>query len=98
MSSNRLKLNPLKTELIWLHISRRNPTFLRKDIVLFGSPIIPVNVVCNLRVILNENMTMSEHISRVCRNCYYQLRQIRRIKRSLTANFITLVVLASVHS
>ena len=39
MSSNRLKLNPLKTELIWLHSSRRNPTFLRKDILLFGSPI-----------------------------------------------------------
>ena len=99
MSSNRLKLNPLKTELIWLHCSsRRNPTFLRKDIVLFGSPITPVNVVRNLGVILDENMTMSEHIARVCQNCYYQLRQIRRIKRSLTANSITLLVLASVHS
>ena len=43
-------------------------------------------------------MTMSEHIARVCRNCYYQLRPIRRIKRSLTANSITLLVLASVHS
>ena len=43
-------------------------------------------------------MTVSEHIARVCRNCYYQLRQIRRIKRSLTANSITLLVLASVHS
>ena len=41
---------------------------------------------------------MSEHIARVCRNCYYQLRQIRKIKRSLTANSITLLVLASVHS
>ena len=65
------------------------------DIVLFGRP---VNVVCNLGVILDENMTMSEHIARVCRNCYYQLRQIRRIKRSLTANSKTLLVLASVHS
>ena len=55
----RLKLNPLKTELIWLHSSRRNPTFLRKNIVLFGSPITPVNVVRNLGVILDENMTMS---------------------------------------
>ena len=90
MSSNRLKLNPLKTELIWLHSSRRNPTFLQKDIVLSGSPITPLNVVRNLGVILDENMTMSEHIARVCRNCYYQLRQIRRIKRSLTANPITL--------
>ena len=84
--------------MIWLHSSRRNPTFLQKDIVLFGSPITPVNVVRNLGVILDENMTKSEHIARVCRNCYYQLRQIRRIKRSLTANSITLLVLASVHS
>ena len=98
MSSNRLKLNPLKTELIWLHSSRRNPTFLRKDIVLFGSPITPVNVVRNFGGILDENMTMSEHKARVCRNCYYQLHQIHRIKRSLTANSITLLVLASVHS
>ena len=67
-------------------------------IVLFGSPITPVNVVRNLGVILDEYMTMSEHIARVCRNCYYQLRQIRRIKRSLTANSKTLLVLASVHS
>ena len=51
MSSNRLKLNPLKTELIWLHSSRMNPTFL----VLFGSSIMPVNVVRNLGVILDEN-------------------------------------------
>ena len=73
MSSNRLKLNPQNTELIWLHSSRRNPTFLREDIVLFGSPITPVNVVRNLGVILDENMTMFEHIARVCRNCYYQV-------------------------
>ena len=48
ISPNRLKLDSLETELIWLHSSRRNPTFLRKDIVLFGSPITPVNVVRNL--------------------------------------------------
>ena len=56
-----------------------------KDIVLFGSPITPMNVVRNLGVILDENMTMSEHIARVCRNCYYQLRQVRRIKKSMMA-------------
>ena len=57
-----------------------------------------MNVVRNLGVILDENMAMSEHIARVCRNCYYQHRQIRRIKRSLTANSITLLILASVHT
>ena len=57
-----------------------------------------MNVVRNLGVILDENLTMSEHIARVSRNCYYQLLQINRTKRSLTANSKTLLVLASVHS
>ena len=58
-----------------------------------------MNVVRDLGVTLDENMTMSEHIARGRRNCYYQLRQIRRIKRSLSVNcMITLSVLASVHN
>ena len=34
--SNRLKLNPSKTKLMWLHSSRRNPGFIQNDIELFG--------------------------------------------------------------
>ena len=36
MSSNRLKLNPSKTELIWFYSSRKHLSFVRDDIVLFG--------------------------------------------------------------
>ena len=57
-----------------------------------------MNVVRNLGMILDKNMSMSEHIVRVRRNCYYQLCQIRRVKKSLTANSKTILVLASVHS
>ena len=60
MSSNRLKLKPSKTELIWLHSSSRNPGFIRNDIELFGNYITPVRVVLNLGVIIDENMTMFE--------------------------------------
>ena len=81
MSSNWLKLNPSKTELIWLHSSRRNPGFIQNDIELFGNFITPVRVVRNLGVILDETMTMLDHISSVCQRCYYQLRQIRRVRR-----------------
>ena len=57
MSSNRLKLNLSKTELIWLHSSRRNLGFIQNDIELFGNFITPVRVVRNLGVILDDNMT-----------------------------------------
>ena len=43
-------------------------------------------------------MTMSDHISSVCQRCYYQLRQIRRVRKSLSAASKLLLVLASVHS
>ena len=87
MSSNRLKLNPLKTELnlTWIHSSRRNHGFIQNDIELFGNFITSVRVVRNLGVILDENMTMLDHISSVCQRCYYQLRQIRRVRKSLSA-------------
>ena len=98
MSSNQLKLNPSKTELIWLHSSRRNPGFIQNDIELLGNFITPVRVVRNLGVILDKNMTMLDHISSVCQRCYYQLRQIRRVRKSLSAASRLLLVLASVHS
>ena len=82
MSFNRLKLNPSKTELIWLHSSRRNPGFIQNDIERFGNFIAPVRVVRNLGVILDESLTMLDHISSVCQRCYYQLRQIRNVRNS----------------
>ena len=98
MSSNRLKLNPSKTELIWLHSSRRNPDFIQNDIELLCNFITPVRVVRNLGVILDKNMTMLDHIYSVCQRCYYQLRLIRRVRKSLSAASKLLLVLASVHS
>ena len=45
MSSNRLKLNPSKTELIWCYNGRRQLSFVIDDIVIFGSHITPVHTV-----------------------------------------------------
>ena len=44
MSSNRLKLNLSKTELIWFYIysGRRQLSFVEDDIVFFGSLITPL--------------------------------------------------------
>ena len=40
MSSNRLKLNPSKTELIWFYSGRRQLSFVENEIELFGSRIV----------------------------------------------------------
>ena len=58
MSSNRLKLNPSKTELIWFYSGRRQLSFVENDIELFGNRIAPVHTVRYLGVMLDSNMTI----------------------------------------
>ena len=41
---------------------------------------------------------MLDHLSSVCQRCYYQLRQFRRARKSLSVASKLLLVLASVHS
>ena len=82
MSSNQLKLNPSKTELIWFYSGSRQLGFVKEDIVLFDKRITPVHTVRDLGVMLDSNMTMSRHVLRVCQNCYFQIRLIRRLENA----------------
>ena len=45
ISSNRLKLDPSKTELIWFHRGFRQLCCVGDDIVLHGNRIPPVHIV-----------------------------------------------------
>src|SRR6218665_2648867 len=55
-------------------------------------------VVRDLGVHLHSELTFSHHIDQVCRSCYYQLRQLRVIARSLTSNAAVSLVHAFVFS
>src|SRR6218665_1081802 len=55
-------------------------------------------VVHDLGVLLDSELTFSHHIDQVCRSCYYQLRQLRVIARSLTFNVAVSFVHAFVFS
>ena len=43
-------------------------------------------------------MTMSQHVLRVCQNCYFQIRLIRRLGKALSVESKLLLVHALVHS
>ena len=92
MQSNRLKLNPDKTQLIWLGnryqlkkidhqlLSARFPGVVFQDSVM------------DLGVTLDGELTMSTHVGNICRSGFYHLRQLRLIRRHLTdATAATLV-------
>jgi hypothetical protein len=52
----------------------------------------------NLGVILDQELTFTRHINLLCRSCYYQLRQLKVISRSLTSRAAATLVHAFVVS
>ena len=98
MSSNRLRLNPSKTELIWLGTIRRLQHCDGFNMTVCGAVIRPVECVWDLGVLIDSNMTLSNHVNNVAGICFYQLRQLRIIHRSLTTDAAHSLVRALIHT
>ena len=65
MLRNRLQLNALKTEFIWLGSARRLATQSFDPIVVDGNAIQPSLSVCDLGVIINPTISFVNHITRL---------------------------------
>jgi len=84
MASNRLKLNPSKTEFMWCSTSHQRQHI--DEITPFsfeGTLIRPVSSVRILGVMLDSDLSMSSHVSRTVSTCFFQLRRLKSIRRSL---------------
>ena len=84
MSSNRLRLNPDKTEFIWLGTGRARSKIDAQAIEAAFPNWKTKHVVRDLGVLLDEDLSMDQHVGSLCRSCFYQLRQIRVVRRNLS--------------
>jgi len=86
MATNRLQMNPAKTELLWagskhnISVFRSHaPTLqLGSDTVTAGDHVIRV-----LGVTISSDLSLKKHVPKTCAACFYWLRQLRRIRKSL---------------
>ena len=94
MSSIRLKLNSNNTQFIVLG-SRPQLSKVKCDSIRLGGLDTPFlqKVIC-VGVILDTELSMVQHVRGVTSRCFYQLKQIRTIRKSLTAETSMLLVLA----
>ena len=94
MSSNRLRLNPDKTEFIWFgtrhQLSNLNPRSIS---------VIPSSTsVRDLGVLFDSELIMEGHISKLCQSCFFQLRRLRSIRHSLSRHALLTLVHAFISS
>ena len=87
-SSRRLQLIPTKTVLIWFGSKTKLKKIADLDLDLYIGPDIikPVNVVFDLGVYLDSELSMEHHISTVVRACFFHLRRLESICRILGAD------------
>jgi hypothetical protein len=86
MSSNRLRLNASKTEVLWLGSPKRLINHTPPPLALGGISIPLSSEVRSLGVVIDPSIAFTSHVSKVARTCYYHLRQLRSIRKSLTVD------------
>ena len=87
MSSHRLKMNPDKTQLLWIGTRPQPWTPCRS---CPKSPTtkshyqqdhsVSQQSCLNLGVLFDEQLSMADHVTAVCKSCFFQLRQLRLIR------------------
>ena len=100
LSVNRLKVNCDKTEVTWITSKHGKNTISRlsEPLVISDCLVHPSSSCRNLGVFFDNELNMRQHINAVCRQCYFQLRQIRVIKRSLPIDVLKTLLHAFVSS
>ena len=86
MSSNRLKLNPSKTQWIWIGTRMQLAKIDMRELLERFPGIVFESSVVDLGVVIDRELKMDAHLGIMTRSCFYQLRQLRTIRQSLISD------------
>jgi hypothetical protein len=96
MVKNKLKLNGDKTELLVINARNRLCPAV-EYIEVSNSRIQPSTSARNIGVTFDQHMSMDKHVTNICKNCFFHLRKITRIKEYLSTSDIQTLVHALLH-
>ena len=79
-----LKLNADKTEIMFITAPHYSKEIDVTSVDIGGAEVIPVKSARNIGVIFDDTLSFSAHISSVCRQCLYHLRNIAMIRKYIS--------------
>ena len=91
-------MNPDKTQLIWIGTRQQLAKIDISSITLLSAAVPLSSTVKDLGVHIDSQLTMSDHVTALRRSCFFQLRQLRAIRSSITVNAAKTLVHAFVSS
>ena len=99
MIASKLKLNPDKTAFILIGTKTQQDKFKKfYPTKLLDQDVTPTDSARNLGVEFDKDFNFKKHISKVCRSCYYHIRDLRCLRRCLTATVTKAIATSLVSS
>ena len=95
MSSNRLRLNYDKTQFIWFGTRQQLAKRDIHQLQAVSEALTSDDSVRNLGVLVDSELKFHEHFSKLSQNCFFQLRRMRSIRRSVSRE--AMLTLACIH-
>ena len=81
MNSNKLLLNPSKTEFLLIGTKQQRLKFSQLTTLSLGNDIIPVSSSArNIGFIFDSDMSFTDQINSLSKSCHFHIRDIRRIR------------------
>ena len=97
-ASRRLQLNADKTEAIWCgsHAYISKLSSQDRTLAIDETTINATDVVRDLGVLLDSELSITQHVASVASVCFYHIRRLRQIRRRVGQEVTTRLVLATV--
>ena len=104
-AAKRLQLNADKTEILWFGsaVNLRKLSAYELNIRVGQSVVKPVTTVRNLGVLIDGELSMRDHISRLAQTCFFHLRRLRSVQvrrqlgQDVTKRLVCALVLSRFH-
>ena len=84
MGSSWLRLNPTKTQVMWMGSKQRLQKIDIWEVPVMSSTVRTVDTTRDLGVVIDSGLSMADQVSTICCAAYYHLRQLRTVTRCLT--------------
>ena len=71
MSSNRLRMNAEKTQLVWLGTRQQLDKLSMTELSLLSATVQFSTTVSDLGVLIDSQLSMADHVASLCRSCFF---------------------------